>query len=113
MAINKYSLKKIGRLNAEVPARIALCIRCGGKPSQYDEKVKHNGVTNIIHRVKCVGGRCEICHQPAGKGEVLEPHELPKRSAGGKVSLKDSKMCHRRCHRNQHSKPQLKFIRSK
>lgn len=90
MTINKYSLKKIAQLNAEVPARIALANRCGGKPIPRDVTVKHNGVSYTIRRIICVGGRCEICGQPAGQGEVLEPHESPKRSAGGVVSLRDS-----------------------
>ena len=50
---NKYSLKRIDKLNAEVPARIALCKRCGGTPRFYNQAVNHNGTSFIIRRVVC------------------------------------------------------------
>lgn len=109
---NRYSLSKIRKLNDELPERIKLIERCGGKPQFYTETFKRNdGSVHKIKRVRCIGGRCEICGELALNGEFLEPHETPKRSAGGKVSLKDSVMCHRSCHREQHSKPQLEWIR--
>jgi hypothetical protein len=108
---NRYSLKRIENLNAELPVRLKLIERCGGTPRFYDQTVYHNGTKHIIHRVYCVGGTCEMCGEPARFGEILEPHEDPKRSAGGKVSLEHSKMSHRRCHRKEHSKPQLEWIK--
>ena len=54
---NKYSLKKIGQLNGEVKARIALCKRAGGTPVISNELVKRNDKSiHIIQRVLCVGG---------------------------------------------------------
>ena len=108
--LNKYSLKKIDSLNGEVKARIALCKRAGGLPITSIEIARRNdGTKHLIKRVKCMGGTCELCHQPARQGEILEPHELKKRSAGGKVSLRNSKMCHRKCH--PVSKPRLEWIK--
>jgi hypothetical protein len=47
----------IDKLNGEVPARIALCKRAGGKPVLYTEKYKRNdGKVYIIRRVKCLNG---------------------------------------------------------
>jgi len=106
---NKYSLRRIDKLNAELPERLKLIIRCGGEPYFYNQFAKHNGSTFIIRRVRCVGGVCEICHDPARDDEILEPHEDPERSAGGRVSLEQSVMCHRRCH--PISKPQLEWIK--
>lgn len=108
---NIYSMKKIDSLNAELPERIKLIARCSGTPRFRNESVKHNsGATYIIRRVYCIGGVCEICGLPARNGEILEPHEFPKRSAGAKVSLSQSLMCHRICHMKEHSQPQLTWI---
>lgn len=108
--LNKYSLKKIEKLNAEVPIRIALANRVGGKPLIKVQAVRRNGGSiHKITRILCVGGICEVCNKPAVRGEILEPHEVVKRSAGGKLSLENSKMCHRRCH--PVSKPQLEWIK--
>ena len=109
---NQYSLSKIARLNAEFPERVKLIARCGGHLRVHEQLVRRNdGTKHTIKRAICVGGYCEICHQPAN-GETLEPHEYKiKRSAGGHVSLDNSIMCHRSCHREQHSKPQLKWIK--
>ena len=109
---NRYSLKKIDSLNEELPERIKLIERCGGQPELYTQVYRRNdGTMHEIHRVRCIGGVCELCGLPAGDDEVLEPHEYPKRSAGGKVSLNDSKMCHRVCHMKQHGKPMFNWIR--
>lgn len=107
--LNYYSLKRIEKINAEVPIRLKLIERCGGKPAHVNRTVYNNGKPYTLKRVYCIGGRCEICKLPAGY-EVLEPHEQIRRSAGGKLSLMNSVMCHRECHRNQHSKPQLKWL---
>lgn len=107
--LNKYSLKKIAQLNTEAPIRIALAKRAGGTPIVKIQTVKRNdGTIHKIKRVFCVGGVCEICGKPSKRGEILEPHELIKRSAGGQVSLDNSRMCHRTCH--PVSKPQLNWI---
>ena len=108
---NRYSMRKIDALNAELPERIKLIERCGGTPYFYNEPVKRNdGGTYIIRRVLCIGGVCEICGQPCRNGEHLEPHENPKRSQGGKVSLAQSLMCHRTCHMGEHAQPELEWI---
>lgn len=106
---NKYSLKKIEQLNEEASIRIALAKRAGGTPVEKLQKVKRNdGSIHTIRRIFCVGGVCELCGKPAKRGEILEPHELIKRSAGGRVSLENSRMCHRTCH--PVSKPRLDWI---
>ena len=106
---NPISPRKIAKLNAEVPERIKLAKRCGGRYVTNKRCIKIDGQNYILTTVKCYGGTCEICNQPAKPNEQLFPHESPKRSAGGKVSLKDSLMCHTYCH--PISKPQLRWIR--
>ena len=110
--LNRYSLHRIEKLNAEVPERIKLIARCGGLPRFYTQFIKRNdGSQHEIKRVVCIGGVCELCKMHAN-GEILEPHEaITKRSAGGKVSLENSLMVHRSCHKDQHSKPQLKWLK--
>ena len=110
--LNRYSLHRIEKLNAEVPERIKLIARCGGLPRFHTQFVNRNdGSQHEIKRVVCIGGTCELCNLPARYGENLEPHESPKRSAGGKVSLDGSKMVHRSCHNGEHPGPQLKWLK--
>lgn len=96
--LNKYSLKMIKKLNNEAPIRIKLCKRAHGTPIEYKEKFcRNDGTIHIIKRVRCINGVCECgCGQ---FGLILEPHETPRRSNGGKVSMKQSKMVRRDCHR--------------
>lgn len=95
--LNTLSLKKINQLNDEAPARIALCNRAGGKPIEWTQKYRRNdGTVYDIKRVTCTNGTCEC---GCGKfGHILEPHEVPRRSQGGKVSLHDSIMVRHDCH---------------
>lgn len=107
---NMLSKKKVLELNNQVDERVKLALRCGGKPEHKLTMIRFNdGTKALLHSVKCVGGVCEICKMPAQRNEMLEPHELLKRSAGGKVSCANSKMCHHRCH--PISKPQLSWIK--
>ena len=100
--INRYSIKKIAELQAEAPIRIELCKRAGGTPITKEMQIYRNGQRYPYTKVECHNGICEIC---GGFGGILEPHENPPRSKGGKVSLSDSKMIHRHCHIEQHHKP--------
>ena len=96
--LNYISPMRIHQLNDEVPARQALCKRAGGNPVVITKTIKFkNGGTAILHTVKCVGGYCELCKNPAN-GHELHPHEDFLRSRGGKVSLLNSKMVHNFCH---------------
>jgi len=63
--INRYSLKRIAEINAEVPIRLSLCNRVGGTPIIKDQTVKRHNEIFIIKRVFCVGGTCEVCDKPA------------------------------------------------
>lgn len=112
---NKYSLKQIDKLNAELPERIKLIRRCGGIPQFYDQPVKRNdGAMFIIRRVRCKGGTCECgCNRQANSflGD-LHPHEKVWRGRGGRVSLDNSLMVLNECHeRLQGRSPQLEWIK--
>ena len=110
--INHYSKARIQKFYDEFPERIALAKRCGGYPQvHYEIFNPYKKEPVYIPRVRCIGGVCEICGKPAGFGEILEPHETPRRSKGGLVSLKDSKMCHRACHNGKHPGVQLEWIK--
>jgi hypothetical protein len=101
--LNHYSPLKVDQLNAEVPDRIALCLRAGGTPMQRLVSVYSHGQTFTFTKVECLGGVCESCHQPQSG---LEPHETKLRSQGGQVSLANSIMVCRNCHRKlQHNEP--------
>lgn len=94
---NKYSLKKIQQLNDEFNIRIKLCLRAGGKPYRYIQKYQRNdGSIHDIRRVICTNGKCEC---GCGERGILEPHEKIRRSAGGSLSLRNSIMVLRKCHR--------------
>jgi hypothetical protein len=107
--MNNYSLKKIAEKNAEVPIRIALCKRAGGTPITRDVQVYHSGDKYTFTKVECLGGTCECgCGQRANNYTGrLEPHEQLSRGRGGKLSLENSIMVLRSCHRRlQKSEPQ-------
>lgn len=112
---NKYSLKKIDEINAEAPIRIALCYRAGGRPLIYMQKYRRNdGKVYTIKRVRCVGGKCECgCKKPANAiNGNLEPHEQLTRGRGGKLSLRNTKMVLRECHRKlQNREPRLSWVK--
>ncbi len=103
------SARKIAKLNDEVEVRIELARRCGGTAVIKTRGIRLKDGMYILNTVRCIGGVCEICHQSAALNEILEPHEKNKRSNGGKVSLDNSVMCHRRCH--PISKPRLEWIK--
>ena len=110
--INHYSKKRIQKFYDEFPERIALAKRCGGYPMVYYEIFNpYKKEPIFIPRVRCIGGTCEICGKPATNGDGLEPHETPRRSRGGKVSLADSLMVHRVCHNGEHPGVQLEWIK--
>ncbi len=106
VALNHYSLRRIRELNEQIPIRLALIERCGGRPIERQQTVYHSGTKYIINRVICIDGLCECgCdkHQTCDKVNhrqrgVLEPHEKLRRSQGGKVSLENSIMVLRPCH---------------
>ena len=101
--ISRYSPRKVAQLNAEAPIRIALCRRAGGAPSLRLVQVYSNGDKLEFTKVECVGGTCENCHEPQAG---LEPHEQVTRAQGGCLSLENTVMVCRKCHRLlQHSEP--------
>ena len=109
--MNRYSPQRIQQFYAEFPERIALAERCGGEAFVYYEVFNpYKQEPVYIPRVRCIGGICEICGKSAD-GEILEPHESPRRSKGGLVSLKDSVMCHRACHNGEHPGVKLEWLR--
>lgn len=114
-APNKYSLKKIAQINGEVPARLALCKRAGGKPIIKKEIYRRNdGTRHKITRVFCIGGKCECgCKKPANNiNGQLFPHEKLWRGRGGKLSLVNSILILNSCHRRlQNREPKLKWIK--
>jgi len=115
--INTYSLKKIANKNAEAPIRIALCKRAGGTPIVREVQVYHSGQRYTFTKVECLGGKCECglpdCPQYSNNyNGRLEPHEILSRGRGGKLSLKNTKMVLRKCHRIlQNREPKLDWIK--
>ena len=99
--VNPISHRRLREMQAEIPVRIALCERCGGKPIYKDFELTINGKREVMEMVFCLGGVCEICGKPAGN-EILHPHEEKFRSRGGKLSLENSKMAHLVCHMRAH-----------
>jgi len=103
MTINRYSEKRIAELQAEAPIRIELCKRAGGTPITREVQIYHSGQKFTYTKVECAGGKCECglpdCPKIPRPGEHLEPHELQQRSLGGKLSLENSRMVLRACHR--------------
>jgi hypothetical protein len=96
---NKYSLKKINQINAEAPIRKSLARRAHGTAIEYIERYRRNdGKIFKIHRVRCVNGICECgCNRP---GRVLDPHEKHSRGRGGLLTLLNTIMFRRDCHRS-------------
>lgn len=90
------SLQKIAQLNAEVETRKALARRAGGLPVLRKVTIcRHEGVYHYT-AVRCLGGKCEYCGRPC---DELEPHEKIFRSQGGSLSLDNTLMVCRGCHR--------------
>jgi len=109
-SINRYSEKKISQIQAESQVRIELCKRAGGTPITQESHLFRNGKKYPYTKVACVGGICECglpdCPKHPQNGEHLEPHEIKQRSLGGVMSLENSRMVLRQCHRVlQHSEP--------
>ena len=112
--INRFSIKRIAQLQAEAPVRIALCERAGGKPVTREVQIYRKGQQHTYTRVDCVGGICECglpdCPKTPRDGENLEPHEKLQRSLGGILSLENTAMVLRRCHRIlQNSEPMWSY----
>lgn len=108
--INRYSEKKILEMQAEAPIRIALCKRARGTPITREVSIYRNGQKYTYTKVECSGGVCECglldCPKHPPYGQHLEPHEIIHRSLGGKLSLQNSRMILRGCHRKlQKNKP--------
>ena len=112
--INRFSIKRIAQLQAEAPVRIALCERAGGKPVTREVQIYRKGQRHTYTRVDCVGGICECglpdCPKTPRDGENLEPHEKLQRSLGGILSLENTAMVLRCCHRIlQNSEPMWSY----
>lgn len=108
--LNRYSLKKIKEMQDESPIRIELCKRAGGIPVTSEATIYRNGEKYSYTKVRCSGGICECgrpdCPKRPQFGECLEPHELVFRSHGGTLSLSNSRMVLRVCHRKlQNNEP--------
>ncbi len=101
--LNKYSKKKILEMQAEAPIRVELCKRAGGTSSVREVQIYRNGQKYTYPKVECIGGICECglpnCPKSPPYGQRLEPHEVKHRSLGGKLSLANSIMIIRLCHR--------------
>lgn len=102
--INRYSLKRIAELQAEAPVRVELCKRAGGTPIQREVQIYRKGEKYTYTKVECTNGICECgCGQ---RSSLLEPHEDKHRSQGGKLSMSNTIMTTRHCHRRlQKSEP--------
>jgi len=101
--LNRYSEKRIAELQAEAPIRIALCKRAEGTPVTREVQIYRKGQRYTYTKVECMGGTCECglpnCPKYPLSGQRLEPHEVVHRSLGGKLSLENSLMVLRNCHR--------------
>ena len=101
--INHYSEKKILEMQAEAPKRIELCKRAGGTPSVREVQIYRKGQKYTYSKVECVGGLCECglpdCPKSPPYGQLLEPHEQQHRSLGGKLTLNNTILVTRNCHR--------------
>ncbi len=101
--LNQYSEKRLQRMNREADIRIALCKRAGGQPISQKKTVRRNGKAYDYLAITCVGGTCECgmrdCPKHPPAGQPLEPHEIRHRSLGGKLSLANSIMVTRQCHK--------------
>lgn len=101
--INPYSEKRVTQMQAEVPIRIALCKRAGGTPITREIFIYRKGKKFIATKVVCMGGKCECnlenCPKYPSDGQHLEPHEVKTRARGGMLSLDNSLMVLRGCHK--------------
>jgi len=101
--LNRYSEKKIAQMQAEAPARIELCKRAGGTPATREVQIYRKGERYTYTKVECIGGICECklpdCPKIPPYGQHLEPHEKIFRSHGGVLSLENTIMVLRQCHR--------------
>ena len=103
--ISRYSLSNIEELRAEAPVRVQLVIRAGGTPVERQVTVCHAGEIYTYTKVECQGGICECGCGRASYGG-LEPHEQTHRSQSGKLSLENTIMVRRDCHKRlQRSDP--------
>jgi len=100
--LNRYSLKRVAELNAELPVREKLCHQADGVPFYYDTVATVSGKHVLIKHLACLHGICQKCGR---RMPQVDPHEEPFRSHGGKVSLKDSKMWCRDCQATRHGNP--------
>ncbi len=100
--LNRYSLERIAELQAETPVRIELCERAHGTPILRKVTIYRKGIGYPLVTVECSYGICQKCGHIK---PLLDPHEEPFRSHGGKVSLKDSTMWCRDCQAMRHGKP--------
>ncbi len=107
--IEPMSIKMIAQRNAEVEVRKQLARRAGGLPVLRKVTIcRHDGVFYYT-AVRCIGGICERCHQHT---DELEPHEKNHRSQGGVLSLENTDMLCRSCHRiEQRSSPELRWLK--
>ena len=106
--LNHYSKKRVALLNEQKDVRVCLCLRAGGTPLYAMRQLKFNDGTELpLWTVTCTNGICGICHQ---RKSLIEPHEEPHRSQGGKVG-KDSIMSCRECHNKQHPGPKLSWLK--
>ena len=101
--LNRYSEKKILEMQEEAPIRVELCKRVGGRPLVREVQVYRNGQKYTYPKVVCISGTCECglpdCPKQPSYGQYLEPHERLHRSLGGKLSLTNTIMVTRHCHR--------------
>lgn len=96
--INRVSLRKILQMQAETPIRLELCKRVQGFPILGKHTYEFHGKPYEVTTVQCYNGICEVCGM---RCEYLEPHEKRQRSLGGKLSLDNTIMVCRVCHRKE------------
>jgi len=92
--LNKISKRRVAQLNSEVVDRLLLCKQAHGKPEIRRTNIRINSEVLVLESVLCRDGICADCGKQM---PVIEPHEYPPRSLGGKVG-KDSRMLDRLCH---------------
>ena len=107
---NKYSLKKIAQINAEAPIRVKLAYRAHGIPIEHVEVYRRNdGTRHTIRRVRCINGRCEKCGE---FNHYLDYHEKHSRGRGGVLSMENSIVICRKCHKIlQNREPRLSWVK--
>jgi 5-methylcytosine-specific restriction endonuclease McrA len=109
--LNRYSRQKIAEIYNEFPIRVALAERCGGEAITYYKTIYCNHIKIWLPRVQCFGGTCENCHE-LKLFTILEPHEKVFRSHAGKLSLENTIMVCRNCHKILNpNEPKLRWIK--